>query len=702
MERGDVDALGTRLRVDAGELRTVVPALSAWHGRQVAASTVESWRYRVSWLPLASLPGGRLAGTWLVVMPADAGPAADSAAAAIADGLAEHGASVVRLAVSGTDRAALAGQLRAELSGECPAGVLSLLALDDREEPGHPVVSHATAATITLLQALHDTEIAAPFWCVTSGAVAVDRAEDVRPAAGSLWGMGTVLALDYPGTWGGMVDLADAQDREAVGRLCALLSSVDGEDQLAIRQSGTFARRMVRAPQGDAAGVRRWRPRGTVLVTGGTGAVGSRVARWLAAGGAEHVVLASRSGRAARGAAELEAELVALGAQVTIGICDVSDGEALSRLLASLPQDPPLTAVVHAAGVLHDEPPLTETTPEELADIMRAKVAGAVHLDRLLADRPLDAFVLFSSGAAVWGSAGQPGYAAANAFLDGLAQRRRARGLTCTSIAWGAWAGGGMVDEAASARLRRMGVSVMDPALALEALGQALGQDESHLVVADIDWTQFAPVYTLARPRPLLRALPEVRAILGDATVSGPSDEDLGGPDLATRLASLTAAEQHRLLLELVRAHVAVVLGHDDASAVEATRAFKELGFDSVTAVDLRNRLRVASGLRLPATVVFDYANPKALAEHLWSALCQDGAPAGAPLAAELDRLEARVAALPRDEVERTGITSRLQALVLRLNEVLGGSERAAIASRLEGATAEEVFDLIDQELKSA
>jgi NAD(P)-dependent dehydrogenase (short-subunit alcohol dehydrogenase family)/acyl carrier protein len=435
-----------------------------------------------------------------------------------------------------------------------------------------------------------------------------------------------------------------------------------------------------------------------VLITGGTGAVGGHLARWLAGEGAEHLVLTSRRGPAAGGTGELEAELTRLGAKVTIAACDVSDAGALGALIASLDDGPPLTAVLHAAGVLPDETPLPDLTLAGLADTTRSKAAGATHLDRLLGDRPLDAFVLFSSGAAIWGSAGRAGYAAANAFLDGLAQRRRARGLAATSIAWGSW-GGGMVGDAEAAALGRLGLSALDPALAVEALLHAVEHDESGLVVADIDWARFTPVYTLARPRPLLRDLPEAGAALDADTGTG---DTVGGGDAATalsaRLAGLTPGERSRALLGLVREQAAVVLGHDGPGEVEPGRAFKDLGFDSVSAVDLRNRLGAAAGLRLPATVVFDHATPRALAEHLGARLAGDEAP---PVPAVLDQLEALVADMSRREIEDTRISARLQALMTTLHGVLAEADGADVRGLLDGATAEDVFDFLDNELGS-
>ncbi|WP_456062104.1 type I polyketide synthase [Amycolatopsis rhabdoformis] len=650
---GDVDALATRLGVDPQPLAEVVPALAAWHGRRTELSTVDSWRYRVSWTPLGGVTSG-LVGTWLVV--------ANAGDTELADALADQGDVVRVFADRGDDLTALITEATALRPFD---GVLSLLALGAE----NPVLT-----TIALLQALGDVD--APVWVVTQGAVAVDAFADADPAVAMVWGLGTVAALDRPGTWGGLVDLNGPGD---AAKLAAVVSGVDNEDQVAIRPSGVFAKRLTHAPlTGDAP---EWTPRGTVLITGGTGAVGAHVARWLAARGAEHLVLTSRRGLDAEGARELVDELS--GTRVTVAACDVTDAQALAALLEAHPP----TAVVHAAGVLTHEPALDDVTPEQFTAALHAKVTGAALLDELLGDTALDAFVLMSSGAAVWGTSGQPAYAAGNAYLDALARRRRAHGRTATAVAWGSWGGGGMVDAEASDLLRRMGLAEMAPSLAVEALGQALAHDETHLVVADIDWAAFAPVYQLARPRPLLRALPEVTADEAPVEATG---------DLAGKLAGLTAPEQRRTLLDLVRGEVSAVAGYDGAGSVEPARAFKELGFDSVTAVDLRNRLGATTGLKLPATVAFDHVNPQALAEHLWTQLCEGEAEV--PLEVELDRLEAVAASLDAAEIDRSRIVARLQAMVTTLHKTLAGTGGGAEAA-LAAATTDELFAFIDNEL---
>ncbi|SBT43796.1 Acyl transferase domain-containing protein [Micromonospora auratinigra] len=673
VERGDVTALADGLGVDAGLAGEVLPGLSTWRSRQRDAATVDGWRYRVRWQPAEVPTGGTLDGTWWVVAP----PALtdDDRLRTVVDGLAARGARVETI-------------LGGDVTGRpAPAGVLSLLALDDAPDPLGAGLTAGTTATVSLVHALAATDAPARLWCVTSRGVGVNPAEAVpQPAQGALWGLGTVLSLDYPGWWGGLVDLPAEWTPQTTDRLVDVLTG-GGEDQVAIRPAGTLARRMVRRPV-TGPPERRWRPTGTVLVTGGTGGVGGHVTEWLVGQGAERVVLASRRGPDAPGAAELTARLP----QVQVVACDVADRDAVGALVAELGDD--LTAVFHAAGVLHPERPLGETSLDDFADVCRAKVRGATHLDGLLADRPLDAFVLFSSGAAVWGSAGQAGYATANAYLDALAQQRRSRGAVATSVAWGSWGGGGgMAGGEVGAHLDRLGVGVMDPRLAVGALQQALDHDESHLVVADLDWPRFAPIYTLARPRPLLAALP-------DAAPEPTGAADTGSASaLADRLAALPEAEQRAVLLDTVRTNVAAVLGYADADAVEAQRAFKELGMDSVTAVELRNRLSAAAGVRLSATLVFDHPTPVALADQLRTELGYAGDGAAGSLLAELDRLEVTVAGLTAEEIERDRVTVRLQSLLAKLNETLGASAGATLVDRLESASADDVFDLIDKEL---
>ncbi|MFI1017873.1 type I polyketide synthase [Streptomyces sp. NPDC020965] len=624
VERSDSTALAATLGTDTAVLDPVLPALSHWRRQQREQSTTDGWRYRIAWRPRsASGPRPVLAGSWLVIRPADATsgqPGGDTdTATAVLETLGAHGADVHVLTLTDdtNDRPTIAGLLRDTVPQ--PAGVLSLLALDERPHPAGDAVSAGLAATVALTQALGDAEIAAPLWIVTRGAVSIGRSDPLRALTqAATWGLGRVIGLEHPDRWGGLIDLPDelaARDRERLAHTLA-----DGtEDQVALRASSSFVRRLVHAdPSGPPE--HPWRPHGTALITGGTGGIGSALARWFAGNGIEHLVLTSRRGADAPGAAELRAELSEVGVGVTLVACDAADRDALAQALDAVPTAHPLTTVVHAAGVGQFQD-LVDGDPDALADIMTAKVLGANHLDALLGDRPLDAFILFSSNAGVWGSGGQSAYAAANAHLDALAEDRRARGLVATSVAWGAWGDAGLATDAAMAqRLQARGIRAMPPALAIAALRGAVERDETFAVIADMEWERFAPAFCAARPRPLLDELPEVqRALEADESVEPESGST--ADTLRRRLADMSPAEQLRDLLELVCAQATRVLGHDDGDTIEPGRAFRDLGFDSLTAVELRNRLSAVTGLRLPATLVFDHAQPRPLAAFLCAEL---------------------------------------------------------------------------------
>ncbi|MBG0567811.1 SDR family NAD(P)-dependent oxidoreductase, partial [Actinoplanes sp. NEAU-A11] len=576
-----------------GARRAPLPTYAFQHRRfwpvdDGTTDAVSRWRYRIDWRPLPDPAPARPDGTWLVVLPAGADP--------LVDALVGCGVNVL----AGTD---LPDPVRLAKAGPI-GGVLSLLPPD---------------ATLTLMRALAAADVRAPLWLVTRRAVSTGSADGPPdPRAAAVWGLGRVFALESPDRWGGLIDLPEQLDPESIGRLLSLLGGGAGdEDQIAVRGDGILARRLRRAGAGGLSGP-EWRPRGTVLITGGTGALGGHVARWLARAGAPHLLLAGRRGEDTPGAAELRAELTALGARVTVAACDVADREAVRGLLAGVPADLPLSAVVHTAGIVR-EAPLAETGVADLHEVAAAKVGGAEHLDELLGDTPLDAFVLFSSVSGVWGSGGQAAYAAANAALDAIAEHRRARGLAATSVAWGPWAGGGMAGEAATERLRQRGLAAMEPGRALAVLRRAVADGETTLAVADVDWDLFAATFAAARPRPLLAGLPAAAA---------------REPATAGRLAAVPLAHRDRFLTDLVRGHAAAVLGHDTSDGIEADRAFSDLGFDSLTAVELRQLLQAETGLRLPVTVVFDHPTPAALAAELAARLGEEAPAAVTPAVA--------------------------------------------------------------------
>jgi polyketide synthase 12 len=669
---------------------------------------VSDRQYRVSWRSITPASTPALSGSWLFVLPSSV--AEDRWVASLMDALSEHGARVVPLQLDATRtaRRSLAQRLRetiAELHETASLqGVVSLLALEEACDPPNACAPAGLAGTLALAQAIEGLDLAAPLWLITRGAVSVASSDRVSsPIQAQTWGLGLTIGLEQPNRWGGIVDLPPALDARIQSLLAGMLADPSGEDQLAIRGAGVLARRLTPVHVEDNGAEEAWTPpEGTILITGGTGGLGAHVARWLARRGAKHLLLASRRATRAPGAERLQAELSQLGAQVTIATCDVADRERLAELIEALPKDRRLGGVVHAAGVAV-QGAIDSLTEDDLEHALAAKAHGATHLDALTRDLDLPMFVLFSSIAGTLGSGLQAPYAAANAYLDALAAQRRGRGSHATSIAWGPWQGDGMAsDSEVVEALRRHGLEPMPPSSALEALYGSLLREEETIATADIAWDIYAPVYTLARSRPLIEDLTEVRAVLKAA--ERPHDEG-AGRELRERVLSAPAEDRRQLLLRLVRTEVARVLGHPTLDTVEPKRAFKDLGFDSLTAVELRNRLDALTGLGLAATLAFDYPNASALADHLLEELTGDSA-AGGSLEGELAKLEQTLAAL-EDTAQRTGAASRLRVLLARLesgdraDSSNGESDAAAVDERMRAASDEEIFDFIDRELGS-
>ncbi|MFB7469137.1 SDR family NAD(P)-dependent oxidoreductase, partial [Streptomyces sp. NPDC056224] len=481
-----------------------------------------------------------------------------------------------------------------------------------RSRPGADPASvrAATARVLAVLQVwLADERYAASRLLVaTSGAVA-RPGEDVTDLAGAaVWGLVRSAQAENPGRFL-LTDLSDLADaHEAAAAVAA------DEPQTLVRDTTVHGARLARLTDDPE---RRARPdfgNGTVLVTGATGALGRLVARRLVeAHGVRSLLLVSRRGTDAPGAVELRAELRGLGAEATVAACDAGDRDALAALIAGVP----LTGVVHLAGVL-DDALIASLTPQSLDTVLGAKADAALHLHELTRGLELSAFVLFSSATGVLGVPGQGNYGAANALLDGLATHRRAHGLPAQSLAWGLWANGmsGSLTDADLQRMSRTGIGALSSEYGVDLFDRALTVDNPVVVPIRLD------VRTLAEAGealpPLFRGLVRVRA--RRSAVSAP--EAAGA--LRGRLAGLDREERTAVLLDLVRTQVAVTLGYPGAHAVDETRAFSELGFDSLTAVEFRNAVSAAADVRLPATLAFDYPNPRALARHLLDEL--DGA----------------------------------------------------------------------------
>jgi rifamycin polyketide synthase module 1/2/3 len=676
VEHADLDSLAELLEMASTDqrsaLNTVAPVLADWREKRRERSTAEKLRYHVTWQPLERAAAGVPGGQWLVVVPA-----AHQDDALLAE-LVGQGLGMVLLAIDEHDRTRerLTERLTGVLADNDVTGVLSLLALDQQTQDPTTVA----ATTLALVQALGDCNATPPLWCVTRGAVNIGIQDTLTsPAQASLWGLGRAVALERLDRWGGLVDLPATSDPRAAQNLLGVLNGTGGEDQLAVRRSGVYSRRLVRkaVPESTAG----YQPRGTVLVTGGAEGLGRHVAVWLALGGADRLIVTTTAHAPDECVPELRAELAGLALDTEIESCADTDRAAIVRLVTETAPAQPLTAVVHAADVVQTSA-VDDTSVADLAGVFAAKVDTALWLDELFEDTPLDAFVVFSSIAGVWGGGGQGPSGAANAVLDALVEWRRARGLRATSIAWGALdqIGVGM-DEAALAQLRRRGVLPMAPQLAVTALAQAVRGNEKFVSVADMDWSAFIPAFTSVRTSPLFADLPEAKAALA---ASQPDSENSDtASSLADSLRAVQDSEQNRILLRLVRGHASTVLGHGGAEGIGPRQAFQEVGFDSLAAVNLRNSLHAATGLSLPATLIFDYPTPEALVGYLRTELLRevdDG------LEGREDDLRRVLVSVPFARFKEAGV----------LDTLLGLAEADAAALDASGVTVPAAADDVD------
>ncbi|WP_194827278.1 type I polyketide synthase [Nocardia sp. XZ_19_231] len=471
-------------------------------------------------------------------------------------------------------------------------------------DPTPAGVRVALTATLDRLRSWLAEEESAVLTIRTRGAVAVGAETVGDPGGAAVWGLVRSAQTEHPGRFV-LVDVLDSEP--------ATLPY--GEPQIAVRADRFLAPRLVPAQRRAAESDQRasvWNPEGTVLITGASGGLGGLVARHLAAEhGVRHLLLVSR------GAIDT-AELTARGVQVTTAACDVTDSAALAEAIATIPAEHPLIAVVHAAGVV-DDGVVDTLTPEQFERVLRPKVDGAWNLHNATRELNLTAFVLFSSVASVLGAAGQGNYAAANAYLDALAGQRRAEGLPATALAWGLWARQtgitGHLDATDHARLARTGIFALSDTEGLRLFDAACEREETFLAAVALEAGALDPAGAPPPLRDLIR--PRRRTDIGAGATRR---HDTGATDpaaLSTRIAVMDTDSRREYVRDLVRDTIATVLGHAADSTVDADRSFKELGFDSLTGMELRTRLGAATGLRLPATLVFDYPTPDDVAAHL-------------------------------------------------------------------------------------
>ncbi|WP_432155050.1 SDR family NAD(P)-dependent oxidoreductase [Streptomyces tricolor] len=664
--------------IDVGALRLRPIAPEDLRTAPAAAEAL----FDLDWVSVPLAPGRRPAGRWAVLAPADAP----------LTGVLEAGTEVVKdLATVAADTdvvlATLSGTAGAEMTAVrfAGAGTAEPAGLSGGAENGVSAAAVAGLGTQTpevVRGVLRDALDLVQTWVagerstgrlvlLTRGAVALagERPDLVGAAA---WGLVRAAQSEHPGR----LVLADLDDDPAsLAALPAALAT--DEPQLVIRAGAVRAARLVRAtPAEPAVPAAPLGARGTVLVTGATGSLGALVARHLVAEhGVRRLLLVSRQGRHPA----LAAELTAAGAEVRLAACDVGDRAALAALLASVDPAHPVTAVVHAAGVL-DDGVVAALTPDRLDTVLRPKADAAWHLHELTAN--LDAFVLFSSAAGLLGAPGQANYAAANAFLDALAAHRRAAGLPAVSLAWGPWADG-MAAQVDTRRASRAGLLPLDSALGLALFDTARAGAPAAPLAARLDLPGLRA--RAAELPPVLRSLVPAPA----RTAPEPAEP------LADTLAALPVAERERRALDVVLRHTAEVLGHATADGVDQERGFQQLGFDSLMSVELRNRLGAAAGLRLPATVIFDHPTPAALAAHLVAELAP-GRPTVASLrTSTLAELETAAAEFAADPELREGLRSRLRALLRTLDEP---APDEPLADSGEESLAD-LLDLADREL---
>ncbi|PJE98121.1 hypothetical protein CUT44_08910, partial [Streptomyces carminius] len=572
-----------------------------------------------------------------------------------------------------------------------PGGLLDLTALGEPQDQGAPERSRVlvSRALKEIQQHLQSSGPDTPLVVVTR-----DARHD--PAMAAVWGLVRVAQSENPG----QVVLVDLDDTAESRRLLPAAVAT-GEPQLAVHGGSVSVPRLTREDPGAAdrtggAEGRALDTDGTVLITGGTGTLGGLVARRLVTHhGIRHLLLTSRRGLDAPLARELREELTALGATVTVAPCDIGDRGAVAELLAGVPAEHPLTAVVHTAAVL-DDGVFTSLDPERVETVFGPKVDGAWNLHVLTEGLDLAAFVLFSSASGTLGNAGQGNYAAGNGFLDGLAEYRRRLGLPGLSLAWGLWEQAsemtGALLDGTRGHLKQDVLAMSDEEGLLlfdTALG-TVGLPDSPSVLVPVKLS-LAALRQSGNPPAVLRGLvPQARPTARQATAE-PADSFLD------RLRRITPQERSGKLLDMVLAHTAATLGHAGSGAVDGRQAFKDLGFDSLAAVDLRNRIGATTGLRLPATLVFDYPTPAALARHLQEELRLDGGDGGQATAkalAELHRLETSLDELVLEADDHARIAERLRKLAARWHTPAAPSEQD-----LALATDEDILRLAEAEL---
>ena len=711
-----VGDLAARLGLDENaSLREVMPALASWRRGLRERSEADAWEHRVVWTPAADPAAASLTGVWLLPVPA--GLADGAWTASVADALAVHGARTVLVPVdcAETDRKRLGELLTGILDGDDQdtpvTGVLSLLAADERPLPGHPSTPSGLAATAALVQALADGALgtsAAPLWCLTAGAVGVNEQDaPAAPEQAAVWGLGRTTALEHPRLWGGLVDLppvpAPRCPKTSPGACARCSAAGKGEDQVAVRRSGTFLRRL--GPRhalrrGLRPLLERHRPADRRHRRPGV-----RTAAWLAEqGGRTDCSWSAAAAAAPRAAPNSKPPSPGFDVELVVAACDVADREALASGCLRPGRAPGGRGGAHRR--CPRRPPARHPTGEAWTTCCGPSWPPRCNLHELTRERDLSAFVLFASVSGTLGSH-RPGQLRRGQRLPGRPRPAAARGGTARDLhRLGAVGGRGHGRRERRHRTAHAARRPQPPGSRPRTRGHRPGRrpPRGRPRRCRRGRARFAPGFTSVRRSPLLSGLPELRDLA--AAYPAVAEEENAGEALRARLAGLGADERERALVALVRTQVAEVLGHASTDRIGAGRAFNALGFDSLMAVELRNRLGAVTGLQLPATLLFDHPNATALAGFLRGKLT-DGVDGGGVLA-ELDRLEASLATMDADDTRRDRVGVRLRALLARWNGTDGTAGAPAadgttatddITDRINSAAADEIFDFIENDL---
>lgn len=603
------------------------------HQQQIAAAPIQDWLYQVEWQPKPRQLKNDLAkiqakecGSWLIL--ADLGGVGQALAkllqqqgqsctlAYIGDVYQRRGINTWSLNPS--SRADFDHLFKEVLAAELPLrGIIHLWSLEAALPHKLTVSALEQAQTwscgsvLHLLQTLgkHDGLTSPQMWLVTRGAQPVGvQPSSLAVAQSPLWGLGKVVALEYPQLWGGMLDLAPDATADEIAMLLTEIVDSQGEDHIAFREGQRYVTRLVRSQPTQSQGVELC-SNSNYLITGGLGALGLQVAQWMVKQGARQLVLTGRSGPSSQ-AQTIIARMEQAGARVIVAQADVASWEDMVRVFEQVKATmSPLRGIIHTAGIASYQT-IKDMDIATFESVLRPKVVGTWILHQLTQKMELSFFVGFSSIASVWGSKGQAHYAAANHFLDGMAYYRRQLGMPALSINWGPWQGGGMASVDTLAWLTRMGVEALQPDLAVAALGYLLGQDCVQTTVANVDWASFKTLYEARGQKALLEQI-ETQLQKEDPQVL------LQRHELLQQLQEAPRSKYQELLITHLQKEVASVLGFEPSQLPNPQQGFFEMGMDSLMAVQLKSRLEASLGFSLPATLAFEHPTIKDLAKYL-------------------------------------------------------------------------------------